>query len=282
MNAGDIVKRHQVRVCGQLNAPETLVFVHGFASDQHAWQEVARPFESRYQVVLFDNAGTGASNPARASYLNLRGYADDVIAVVQSVNAAKVTVIGHSAGAMMCLLAAIKRPDLIARLVLLGASPRYLAEAGYPGSFTRDDVDRIYKAVMGDYTGWAESFARQAMENPERQHLAEDFAASLRSMPPDEALDALCALLQTDYRSELPKVTQPTLIVQSESDVFVPAGVARYVQDHISGSRLSIIPARRHYPHISAPHFVARAIQEFLRAAPGAGLQEANLCFVRG
>ncbi|HEX8987882.1 MAG TPA: alpha/beta hydrolase [Rhodocyclaceae bacterium] len=264
MRTSDIVSRHRVEVTG-VPSGRPLLFVHGFGTDGSAWQRVAAKFSTSFRVVTFDNAGIGkdAEFP-QSSYLNLHAYASDVAAIAQALDLTDVVLVGHSAGAMMGLLAAVNEPQRFSALVLVGASPRYLDGEGYRGGFAKEDLDRIYSAVMTDYGQWADRFAPAMMRNAGRPDLALDFAEALKSIPPDRALTVLCSIFQSDHRSELSKVRCPTLVIQARNDMAVPFEVACYLRDHIAGAQLALIDAEGHLPHVSAPDQVIGAIRNFL------------------
>jgi sigma-B regulation protein RsbQ len=243
-----------------------MVFVHGFGTDQTAWRDVARAFFKDYRVLLLDNAGAGRSAPeafVQHRYLGLRAYADDLIAVCEAAGVRDAVLVGHSVGAMICLLAANAVPTLAAALVLVGASPRYLDEPGYHGGFSEADLQAIYSAVADRYGDWAEHYARAAMD-PGQPELARQFAATLKQVPADHALTVLCSIFQSDLRAELAHVKQPTLIVQARDDVAVPRDVADYLHRNITGSTLRVIEAAGHLPHVSAPAIVLSAMTSFL------------------
>lgn len=268
MPTADPLERFHVRLFGNPDAARTIVFVNGFGQDQDGWAPVAAAFADDFRLLTFDHAGTsGASAEAfpQHRYLNLRAYAKDVSELADRLALRDATVIGHSVGAMIAVLAAIDRPASFERLVLIGASPRYLDEPGYTGGFTECDLQALYRRVALDYSEWADEFAPLAMNNPERPLLARHFAESLKTIRPEHALTALCAIFQSDHRADLPKLRKPVLIVQSQDDVAVPLDVALYLHDHIIGSRLSIIEAKGHFPHLSAPDQVIVAIGEFVR-----------------
>lgn len=264
-----ILKRHAASITGNPDSARTLVFVHGFGTDQTTWDAVAQAFENDWRIVRFDNAGAGRSEPAAfvaSRYLNLNGYAADLLAVCAAADVRDAVLVGHSAGAMMGALAVIREPKRFSKLVMIGASPRYLDAPGYHGGLTDSDLNGIYSAMGSDYAAWAEMFSRNAMGNVDRPHLSQHFAATLRAIVPEHAFTVLCSILQTDYREELPRIGVPTLIVQANADAFVPASVAEYVHDRISGSRLAWIRAEGHFPQVSAPEAVIAAIRDFADA----------------
>ncbi|MEH0166230.1 alpha/beta fold hydrolase [Roseateles microcysteis] len=266
-----LLERHQVRIIGRLDAPDTLVFVHGFGTSQQAWQAVAQAFESSHRLVLLNNAGCGAGaglGAQRHRYLNLRAYAEDLVAIGAALDLQGATLIGHSAGAMICALAALRQPALARRLVLIGASPRYLDAPGYVGGFSDADLNALYRAVTLNYEQWAEAFAPVMMGNPDRPALALRLADSIKSIPPEDALTTLCAIFQSDHRADLAQLRQPTLLIQAHEDAAVPLSVAEYMLDKIPHARLALIEAAGHLPHVSAPQQVVEAIADFLAVQP--------------
>jgi sigma-B regulation protein RsbQ len=268
VQASDPLRRNNVFLAGNADACTTMVFVHGFGTDQTAWAQVAQAFGGDYRIVLLDNGGAGKSDGDafdrdESRYLNLRGYAADLIEIADTLNLSGAVLVGHSMGAMVAALAAIERPALFARLVLIGASPRYLDAEGYRGGFTKADWQEINLAVANNYALWADAFAPLAMDNPTRPELAQYFAESIKAIPVKRAFTILYSIFHSDYRTDLPRLKIPTLIIQSAADRAVPLEVAEYLHQHIDGSRLSVIDATGHLPHVSAPEKVISAMRNF-------------------
>ena len=269
MKVLDPLKRNCVTVSGNLNAAKTIIFVHGFGTDQTAWNDVAAAFLDDFRVVLFDNVGAGRSIPeafVQEHYLNLNKYADDLIEICAALNLRDAVVVGHSVGAMISLLAAIRKPSFFAKLVLIGASPRYLDDGDYRGGFTEKDLNELYRVVTLRYSDWADSFAPLAMANADRPSLASHFAATIKLIPADRALTVLCSIFQSDHRADLEKLERPALLIHAREDIAVPQAVAEYLQRAIKGSRLAVINATGHLPHISAPSEVIAAMHDFVRS----------------
>ena len=149
MKSFDPLQKNAVTVMGNLNALETLVFIHGFGSDQSVWQEIAATFLQHYRLVLLDNVGAGQSIPdafVQSQYLNLNAYAADVLDVCNALAVKNLILVGHSVGGMIAVLAAIKQPDLISKVILIGASPRYINDVDYFGGFSQQDLSELYSA----------------------------------------------------------------------------------------------------------------------------------------
>lgn len=257
--------RNNVSVSAPPAALGTLVFVHGFGADQRCWGQVAAAFP-QWRHVRLDNVG--ASEATRAyfkhnHYLRLERYAEDLVGVLDELQLRDAVLVGHSVGGIICMLAALQRADRVSRLVMIGASPRYQDEPGYHGGFRPDDVADIYRTMSADYPGWAAGFASTAVgaANP---GYGVEFATALRSIPAEIALTVLYSILQSDHRDVLAEVAVPTLLVQSRVDHVVPLEVAQYLHTQIRGSRLEIIDASGHLPHVTAAALVIGAMERFL------------------
>lgn len=262
--------RNKVALAGNPTASRTLIFVNGLGTDQHCWQRVTPAFADDYRLVLFDNVGADAESQPyflehQVRYLGVRGYANDLLEICDALELDKdVTLVGHSLGALAALLACTTRPSLFRRLILIGASPRYANTEGYEGGFSSDDIKTIYREMSTNYAGWSKSLAAAAMGNPDRPSLANQFAEAIARIPQEMMLTILCSVLQTDQRAELAKLRIPTLLIQSQDDIFVPRTVADYLHAAIAGSELSVIDASGHLPHVSAPDQVVAAMSAFL------------------
>lgn len=263
----DPITRNNVHVSGRTDAARTLVFVHGFGTDQSAWQPVAASLADDHRIVLLDNVGAGGSDPAafvQHRYLNLRRYATDLNEVCAALALEHPVLVGHSVGAMICALSTLDNPGFASRLVMVGASPRYIDTDDYRGGFSKQDIDAVYGAVTTRYSEWAETFGTTALGRADHPELSRSFVENIRSIPPDRALTVLCSIFQSDHREDIAKLDLPTLVLQTREDMVVPREVAEFLHRNIRGSRLEVIDTAGHLPHVSAPALVASAIRRYL------------------
>jgi sigma-B regulation protein RsbQ len=264
---GAIARRHAVRVVGADTGGVPVLLAHGFGTDQQMWGRMVPLLAPERPVVLMDHVGAGASDLAAydaASHRSLRGYAGDLVALLDELGLGPLHYAGHSAGGMIGVLAAVDRPDLFASLTLIGASPRYLDDGDYVGGFTRAAVDELLEAMEANYLGWAGSLAPYAMGNPDRPELAEELAAAFARTRAAVAVDFARAIFLSDFRDVLPLVRTPTLVVQAGADPMVPAEVGRYLAQQIPGARLTALEATGHFPHVSGPEETAGVLRAFL------------------
>lgn len=259
------MQRNHVQRLG--TGKQTIIFAHGFGSDQTAWRHQVAAFAKSYQIVLFDHVGAGNSDLSAYSphrYSSLYSYAEDLLDLCAELKLQNSILVGHSVSGMISLLAALVDPNYFSKLVFIGASPRYLNDQSYYGGFEQSDLDQLYKAMSTNYYAWAVGFAPMMMATQDQPELAQEFAKTLSAIRPDIAQAVARVIFQSDHRLELTRLNVPTVILQASDDIAVPPQVGQYMADKIPKSTLVNIPARGHLPHISAPDIVTQAIAQCL------------------
>ncbi|MEP7765461.1 alpha/beta hydrolase [Sanguibacter sp. 25GB23B1] len=264
----DALARSNVRVVGTPDGPP-MVLAHGFGCDQGMWRYVVPQFEATHRIVLFDHVGAGGSDASAfdpVHHARLEGYASDVVDILEALDLGPVTFVGHSVSAMIGVLAARARPDLVETLVLVSPSPRYIDDDGYRGGFSQDEIDELLETMDDNYLGWSAHIAPVIMGRPDRPELGEELAASFCRMDPAIARHFARTTFLSDNRADLAGVTTPALVVQCRQDAIAPTEVGAYVHERLENSRLVVLDTVGHCPNLSAPDQLVAAIATFLAA----------------
>ncbi|KAF2309648.1 hypothetical protein GH714_004449 [Hevea brasiliensis] len=197
-------------------------------------------FTQNYSVILYDLVCAGSVNPDYFDfrrYTTLDAYVDDLLNILDALRVDRCAYVGHSVSAMIGLLASIRRPELFSKLILIGASPRFLNDKDYHGGFERPDIENVFAAMEANYEAWVNGFAPLAVG----------------------------PYLNSDLRGILGLVKVPCCIIQTAKDVSVPASVAEYLKTHLGGrSTVEILRTEGHLPHLSAPALLAQVIRRAL------------------
>lgn len=265
-----IERRNNIKVSG--NGPVTMVLAHGFGCDQSMWRFLSPNYVDRYRVITFDLVGSGQSDLSaydRSKYASLQGYADDVLEIIEQHATGPVIFVGHSVSATIGLLASIRKPELFASQVMVGPSPCYINDADYVGGFARQDIEELLETMDSNYLGWSSNLAPAIMGTPDQPQLAEELTNSFCRTDPGIAKHFARVTFMSDHRSDLPKSTVPTLILQCSDDMIAPVAVGQYMQKNMANSTLRIIENVGHCPHMSAPTPSSQAIDEFLASVQG-------------
>lgn len=242
-----------------------MVCGHGLGTDQSIWDRLAPTFAHDHRVVLLDWVGCGAADPDAfdsTRYATLRGHAADLCDVLDALALTHVTYVGHSAGGMIGVLAAIARPDLFERLVLLAASPRYIDDLPhYVGGSRPEDVEALFTLMDANFVGWSHTFAAIAARDADVEHeLVELFRHNDRRFLREFA----ASVLYSDFRSDLDLLHVPTLVLGASRDDMVPVVVSEYLHAHINGSAYVCLDIPGHCPQMTHPRDVETAIRTFV------------------
>jgi pimeloyl-ACP methyl ester carboxylesterase len=100
-----------------------LLFLGYFNSNMDAWDPaVTNSLARDHQVILFDNAGVGASG-GETPY-TVAEMTSQCAGFCRTIGLKAIHVVGFSLGGMIAQQLALDHPDLVQRLILLGTAPR--------------------------------------------------------------------------------------------------------------------------------------------------------------
>ena len=219
------------------------------------------------KVAVFDYIGAGNTDVGEydpEKYATLDGYADDVIAIAEELGIEDGVFVGHSVGAMIGALVAVKRPDLFTSLVMVGPSPRYINDIDYDGGFSADDIEDLLASLKENPLAWSAAMAPAIAGNADRPEHGQELTNSFCKLDPTIANGFARATFMSDNRADLPQISAKTLILQCRDDIIASEKVGEYVRDNIANSELVLLDASGHCPHLTAPDQVYNAISDFL------------------
>jgi sigma-B regulation protein RsbQ len=265
MTSKTVLSRNNVKIFGKGSQP--MLFAHGFGCDQNMWRFVAPAFEENYQTILFDYVGAGKSDTRSYNaerYSTLSGYAQDIIELCKELDLQHVIFVGHSVSCMIGLLAAIERPALFDKIIMIGPSPSYINDHNYFGGFEREDIVSLLETMEKNYIGWSNFMAPKIMGNSDRPELAAELETSFCSTDPVIASQFAKATFFSDNRKDLVNLKTPSLILQCTDDIIAPVEVGKYLADNLQNSTLKMIQSSGHCPHLSEPEETISLIKEYL------------------
>jgi sigma-B regulation protein RsbQ len=261
----DVIKRNNVKILGTGTQP--LLFAHGFIGDQTLWRWIAPAFTNDYRVILFDYVGSGNSDPSAYNsqrYSHLEGYAQDVIDICENLELREVIFVSHSVSGMIGLIASIQHPEYFAKMILIGPSPCYINDGDYVGGFEKQDLEKLFKKLETDYSGWAKELAPAVMNTPDKPELSQELINNLLTSDQKAVKLFGAATFFSDYRKDLLKIRIPSLIIQGSEDMMAPLQVGDYLHAHLDSSSLKVLKAKGHFLQLSAPRELIKVMRDYL------------------
>lgn len=260
-----VTAKSNVKVAGSGSTP--LVFVHGYGCDQNMWRFVAPDFEDTHRTVSYDLTGMGGSDSSAYDldrYAKLEAHADDLGAILSELDMSDAVVIGHSVGATIACLAALRYGERIKALGLIAPSPSFINDGDYHGGFDRKDVEQLLDMMEQNFFDWAQQvtplIAGQEPSGVTSGELAESFC---RNDPRISKHFARVTFL-ADHREDIARVDHRALVLQCSDDALAPKDVGAWMARHMKGGELREIEATGHCPHLTEPAKTIAEIRGFL------------------
>jgi len=239
----------------------SIPLVHGRARPARLFPPLVERLRDRYTLHLVDLPGHGHARESAAPL-------DPQALTAQLVDAVPDAVwLGWSLGGQFALRNALDHPDRVRGLVMLAASPRFVADADWPhgvrSSLFRDFGDALSKDFRGTLDGF---LALEALGSATAQEELRNLRAHAfeRGEPAPQALIRGLELLDTfDARDELARLRVPSLWIAGRRDRLVPAGAMPAAAALAPDATSLVIRDAGHAPFLGAADEVARAIDAF-------------------
>lgn len=239
-----------------------LVLLHGWAMHAGMWGPVLPQLAARYRVYAVDLPGHGRSAGVEAAGLpQMAAVVADSLAYLGST-----TILGWSLGAAVAMQWALTAPGSVARLFLVGATPRFVAAADWPHAMDETTLMRFGDEMRAAYKLTLKRFLSLQLQGSDRGRAA---LASLRQQlfargePPAAGLARGFEILRSlDLRSAVPRISQRAVVIAGERDTLTPLAAGRWLANALPRGRLAAIPGAAHVPFLSHPDAFLAALPE--------------------
>jgi 2-succinyl-6-hydroxy-2,4-cyclohexadiene-1-carboxylate synthase len=240
-----------------LQMTPTVLLLHGFTHTGSSWEPVVAALGERYRSLTPDLRGHGSASDLVP--VTLEAVLGDLDALV---GPGSVTLVGYSMGGRIALHFALARPEAVARLVLVGASPgladpREREERRRADAQLAEEIERL----------GIEEFARRWARTPvlaglPAQARERAYADRLRNTPAAlaRALRGLGTGTLPSLWDRLGELRMPVLLLAGESDEKFREIAERMAQS-IPSAGTGVVAGAGHAVHLEAPAMVAEFIQ---------------------
>jgi pimeloyl-ACP methyl ester carboxylesterase len=222
---------------------ETVLLLHGgLSSCEDLLDTVGPTLAEHYRVVAFDRRGHGRTADTDAPF----HYADmavEVLGVVDMVVGGPAHLVGFSDGGIVALLVALDRPELVVKLVTIGANFHHSGLRDLPLAADSPAVEMI-----------ADAYGRRSPDG--REHFPAAFAKT-------ETMFATEPTLTID---DLGRIANRALVIAGDDDAIrLDHTCALY--EALPAGELAVVPGASHLLPLEKPLDTARLILDFLQRA---------------
>ena len=225
-----------------------ILLLQGLGGKRQGWARQLPVFGREYRTIALDHRDVGDSDPYPGEY-GTKDQADDAAALLRALNAAPAHVMGISMGGFVALELALRHPDLVASLVLIGTSaggathvgPTPEAAAILKPDFETEVGERVLRnfhlmcapGYFDSRPDEAEIIAQTARHNP---------------MSPDAYRRQYAAARAHDVTQRLGEIHVPTLVVHGDVDPLVPIENGYHLAEQIPNAQLRVYHNVGHIP----------------------------------
>ncbi len=257
--------RLHVRDTGPRTAPP-VIFLHGFASSLHTWEDWAKVLESEFRVIRFDLPGFGLTGPdPTGDYTDARSMAV-ITALMDHLALPRASIVGSSMGGRIAWTFAATHPARVDRLVLMAPDGFASPGRGYGTTPSVPFIARVLPYTLPDMLlrpSLAPAYGNPAV-------LTDAVLARYRDMllAPgirQAILDRMAQGALVDPVPLLRKIEAPTLLFWGQADAMVPVANAADYTAALRDSRVVTFPGIGHVPMEEAPAETVIPLRDFLR-----------------
>jgi pimeloyl-ACP methyl ester carboxylesterase len=224
---------------------DPLILLHGGMCTAETFDDQTPALAEQYRVYLPERRAHGRT-PDVPGPITYEIMAQDTIAFIEAVGIERAHLVGWSDGALVGLLVALWRPELVGKLVLMSQSMNW--------SGVRPQLAAFLGRTTTEMVPFQLKQAYEALSPDGPDHL-------------DAVLDKILRLWNTDPEvplEDLARVAAPTLVLVADDDVFLSIEHAALMQRALPDSQLAVVPGASHAVPMEKPDLVNRMILDFL------------------
>jgi pimeloyl-ACP methyl ester carboxylesterase len=225
-----------------------LLFLEYFNSNMDGWDPVVtNSLAADHEVILFDNAGVGASG-GETPYTAV-GMTPHCVAFCRALGLKAIHIVGFSLGGMIAQQLALDHPHLVQRLILLGTAPRGGQGLAFTELSPEEQVDPV-AFLLGAF--FSPSEASQAAGRAYMKRLGSRKEDRDLPVSRNSAVAQLAAIREwgtippTGRYATLQNITHPTLIVHGNKDIVVAPINALILAEHLPNAQLIVYSDSSH------------------------------------
>ncbi len=228
---------------------QPVVFSHGWPLNADAWDSQMLFLASHgYRVVAHDRRGHGrSSQPWDGNEMDT--YADDLAALVATLDLHDAVHIGHSTGGgEVARYIGRHGTQRVAKAVLIGAVPPLMLQTvANPGGLPLSAFDEIRANVLADRAQFFQDLPTAFYGGKASQGMRDSFWRQGMQAGFKGVFDCIKAFSETDFTQDLKAFDVPTLIVHGDADQIVPIDAsARASAKLVKDATLKVYPGAPH------------------------------------
>lgn len=235
---------------GASSSGDAVVLLHGIGSNSGGWRYVLDDLKADHRVIAWNAPGYYLSDNFIAEAPTHWQYADALAALFDALSIESAHVVGSSFGSLTATSFAVRHPQRVRRLALLGTSRGMKAR---PQAEREERLMRRAESVRDGGIGLAESRWRNLVAPDASQTAIALTQQVLAATHPRGMMQSARATDNTDVLEFARAITCPTLLAVGTEDQVNPPAVSRAIHEAIANSALVELEGIGHLSKLEAP-----------------------------
>ncbi len=232
-----------------------IVIFQGWGTSIPLYQAMAEHLSLSHRVILPELPGFGRTEEPKEAW-DAEEYAFFAARFLKELGISRADMIGHSNGGRIIMKLVTGDFGIKAgRLVLMdsaGIVPERSRKMGIKQSVYKAGKSVLLAAPM-------KKLFPNGIEALQKRFGSEDYR---NASPVMRA--TLVRLVNEDFRSLMPLIKQPTLLIWGENDTATPLSDGKIMEELIPDAGLVVVEGAGHYSYLEKPAFVYRVLDSFL------------------
>ena len=248
---------------------DDLILMHGGQMRLECWENMLPELTKKYKVWRYDARGHGHTKRPSGGELSHKIWSEDLYQFMQTLGIKKAAAAGWSMGAAILLSFVVDHPDMLSRLMLIGAGSPLMPSTDRSGFEARSRLKQAGASgeeIMDQtFEFTKKAFSPYSVENkPEGVAKVRELLAAHYDQPYEEL--SVPTNARRDIGDRLGEISCPTLILVGEHDSRTPVAASESLSANIPNSYMKIISNCGHTYAFEQPVITTQSMLDFLKA----------------
>ncbi|MDQ6877792.1 MAG: alpha/beta hydrolase [Candidatus Dormibacteraeota bacterium] len=269
---------------------DAVILVHGSISDLRIWEKQMAPFSASHRAIAYSRRYAWPNRIIPDGVDDrLWPHVDDLAELIRKLDAAPAHLVGNSRGGFICLLTALRYPELVRSLaveeppvmpllVTNQPKPREIVKLLLTRPRSGGALLRFFGTTMGpaikafkkgDLEGGVQIFARGVLGRDVYKSLPADVKEAMQANGKLLSAELLGEGFPAFSEGDARRITVPTLLLTGEKSPPLLRGLTDRLHELLPNAQRVDIAGASHLMHYEQPSLVNAAVLQFIDNTPG-------------
>ena len=225
-----------------------LIFVHGSGDWEGIWRKQLDYFNDAEAVTL-------PGHPEGELCRSVEEYTSWLHQHIKSSGYKDVILAGHSLGGAIVMLYALKYPQGLSAIILVGTGARLRVHPQY--------LSELEEAVKGHLNAWVKRMREHYSKLPPKDQ--DMLIKKHLGIGPQAQLNDFLCCDNFDIMDRVEEIKIPTLAICGDEDIMTPLKYTEYMVEKIPGAKKVIVEGGTHYTFLEKPSEFNGFLDEFIK-----------------